>query len=499
MIDHAFLSARQFELFKPVTNDARVASGDIDGDRYCARVSADTRRAEGITLTPDWLVDRMVEQARRAGDFDTIVDAGAGSGRFAFAAAAQFPRASVLAIERNPELAAVLRARVRREGLGDRIAVLEGDYRELPLPLCGRALFIGNPPYVRHHDIPAQWKEWYRAGMAERGIAASRLAGLHAHFLLRSVQMMRPGDAWCLVTAAEWLDNGYGAALRQLVSAPGGPGLTAVWLATTDEPVFPDALVSAVVIEGVASGDASTVTLGRLVGRRFEPTRDLGADAIRAASRWSALCQPEMLAAPDGIELGEIFRVTRGQVTGMNAAWVLPDDAPTAWRALAVPSVTRAREIIDGSVSADDAAQRLRRVIDLPADPDALGDAQREAAQQIIARARRMGADQSYVARARQPWFAVGMRPPPRAFVSYMGRRPPVFQPNSQRVSFLNIAHGLYPREPVVDADLLRMLDHLNRTTGLYAGRVYGGGLAKFEPSDIARLRLPARLWETAR
>jgi hypothetical protein len=68
-----------------------------------------------------------------------------------------------------------------------------------------------------------------------------------------------------------------------------------------------------------------------------------------------------------------------------------------------------------------------------------------------------------------------------------------VFTANPQRVSFLNIAHGLYPRQPIAMSDLNRMLEHLNVNTTLYSGRVYGGGMAKFEPSDVARLRVPAK------
>ncbi len=494
-LDESPVHARLRERAKLRALDAQD-SDDREGDAYCAAVSPAARRAEGITFTPAWLVERMCERASALGSFDTIIDAGAGSGRFTFAALARFPNARVIAVEPNAELADLLRRRAARDGLQARLQILEGDYRDARLPLAGRALFIGNPPYVRHHDIAGEWKDWYRAGMAEQGIAASQLAGLHAHFLLRTTQLMRPGDAWCFVTAAEWLDNGYGSALRRLLGAPGGAGLQGVWLAPADEPVFPDALVSAVVIDGVAGSQPEQVTLGRIVARRFEATRSIDAASVAGNERWSPLCQPAPMPSLAGIELGALFRVTRGQVTGMNAAWVLPDEAPEAWRALAVPAVTKAREIIDGTVHAVDARQRLRRVVDLPRELDALDDAQRLAADQLIERARRIGAHDTYIARQRTPWFAVGMREPPQAFVSYMGRRPPVFAPNPQRVSFLNIAHGLYSREPVAQADLLRLLDHLNRNTGLYAGRVYGGGLAKFEPSDIARLRLPASVWE---
>lgn len=484
----------QADLFEPpaAPSNAQAASAEV----HCAALAPDVRRAQGLTLTPHWLIELMLDHAAASGSFDTIVDAGAGTGRFTFAAAARFPKACVLAVEQNAELVALLRTAIQHADLQGRVFVIEGDFRTVHLELAGRVLFVGNPPYVRHHDIGTQWKAWYRDGMARRGISASQLAGLHAHFMLRMAALARPGDCWCLVTAAEWLDNGYGSALRQLTTQPQGLGLQALWLAPPEEPVFADALVSAVVFAGTVGEDVRRVSFGRVAGHRLTALRGLDSAAVQASERWSELCQFEERPPSSGTEIGDLFKVTRGQVTGLNAAWILPPDAPADWQALGVAAVTRAREIIDGTVLAGDAAKRVRRVIDLPSELDQLAPHLRAAADQLVARARVLGAHSSYVARQRAAWFSVGMRAPPAAFVSYMGRRPPVFSPNPHGLSYLNIAHGLYPRVPVSLSELTRMLDHLNVNTALFSGRVYGGGLAKFEPSDIARLRLPQAVWE---
>ncbi len=480
----------QSELF------ASPEDADAPGERCCAAMSIEQRRASGITLTPTWLVDRMLDLVEARGSFDTIVDAGAGSGRFAIAAARRFRSSRVLAVENDPRMVELLRQRIRDGGVQERIDVVESDFRLAPLEPRGRMLYLGNPPYVRHHDIEAQWKQWYRDGMAALAIGASQLAGLHAHFMLRAVQLMRPGDALCFVTAAEWLDNGYGSALRELFTTQGGAPLRSLWLAPADEPVFPDALVSAVLLEVECMARGVPVRLGLIRQRRFERVREI--ESLDSGSRWSALCQPGRLEVAQGIELGELFRITRGQVTGRNEVWVLPAESDVVANELTVPAVTRAREIINGSVLAADARSRACRVVNLPRDLDQLGTEQRLAALHFIELALARGADQGYIARHRKPWFALDMREPPAAFVSYMGRRPPVFRPNPQRLSYLNIAHGLYPREPITAGRLRRVLDHMNRSTDLYSGRVYGGGLTKFEPSDVARLRVPACVLDAA-
>jgi adenine-specific DNA-methyltransferase len=473
------------------------SSCDALGDAFCLANDAQSRRVQGITLTPAWLVERMLDEVSLEA-FDTIVDCGAGTGRFTIAAARRFPKARVVAVEQNPELIALLRQRLSEFGLNKRVSVVEGDFREVDIPRAGRTLFLGNPPYVRHHDIAPQWKQWYAHRMAAFGVSASRLAGLHAHFMLRSAELMQPGDALCFVTSAEWLDNGYGSALRALLARGAPLSLQGLWTADGSQPVFADALVSSVVLRARCGAVEGGIRTGMIDGEALRTLHQISPTQLAASARWSAWCRPVLTVPTSGIELGELFRVTRGQVTGLNAAWVLAEGQSDMPRSLTVASVTRAKELIDDVVASKAGVDHLRRVAALPADLDAVPLEHREAVTRFLERAKTMGADQTYIARHRKPWHAVDMRAPPAAFVSYMGRRPPVFRANPWGASFINIAHGLYSRQALSFDTLTRVLQHLNHNIDLHAGRMYGGGMAKFEPGDIARLRLPAELLDGA-
>ena len=73
-----------------------------------------------------------------------------------------------------------------------------------------------------------------------------------------------------------------------------------------------------------------------------------------------------------------------------------------------------------------------------------------------------------------------------------MARRPPAFVRNPVGVHHVNVAHGLYPREPMTAEALDRLADALSTSATTAGGRIYAGGLTKFEPGEMARLAVPS-------
>ena len=421
-------------------------------------------------------------------------------------------------MEIDPAAAIIGRASLAAAGFAGRSAVLLGDYRCARLPPAeGPTLFLGNPPYVRHHQIAAPGKDWLRRAAREQGLPASGLAGLHAHFFLATARHAALGDLGVLITAAEWLDVNYGLLVRELLL--GALGGQAVHLIEPATAVFADAVATSVIACFRPGATPEAIRMRRVAGPaelgELTGGTPVAAVVLRATSRWGPLLRaPAPSAATLGsatpetarpgsagprrpgrlreghVELGELCRVHRGQVTGANAVWVTAGPHPLIPARFCVPAVTRARELIAaGPVLAPGAP--LRQVISLPADLDELTSGERAGVARFLRHAAAAGAADSYVARHRTPWWRVRLGAPPPIMASYMGRRPPVFVRNQAGASYLNIAHGLYPREPLDPRVLDALAAYLSRSVSPEQGRVYAGGLIKFEPREMERLLVP--------
>jgi len=472
----------------------RVRAGeDPLGDEFLRVRCSLQRRLTGAIYTPQPVVRSMTTWLSQQGEISRVVDPGAGSGRFILAAGRAFPKAQLIAIEPDPVAALMLRANVCAHGWLSRTAILSTDYRNVELaPSDGATAFVGNPPYLRHHHIEPKWKAWYASAFGRFGIRASALAGLHLHFLLKTCLIATRGDVGTLITPAEWLDVNYGSALRQLFAGQlGGIGLHVLEPAVA---AFPGtATTAAIVCFRIGEVDApvrvrsvpSVEGLDGLArGALIERVR------LRTQEKWSPVVRPAKDECPTGTELGELFRVHRGQVTGANQIWIAGAQAQELPDRVKLAAVTKAVDLFKAGSQLDDPAS-LRRVIDLPVELDQLCDDERARIHAFLAWARARGAHSSYIARHRKAWWSVGLRSPAPILCTYMARRAPQFTLNTCGARHINVAHGLYPRAPISVQALTRLVSWLNRHVDTGSGRTYAGGLTKFEPREIERLRVP--------
>jgi hypothetical protein len=394
------------------------------GDRFLSLRSQADRRSTGAVYTPLPIVRSMVRWLRSQGELTRIVDPGAGSGRYTVAAARAFPAARLVAVEQDPLAALLLRANLAVLGLAGRSQIIVDDFRNVALPVIdGRTGFIGNPPYVRHHQIDTQWKTWYAERFADLGIKASRLAGLHLHFFLKAQALARPGDVGAFITSAEWLDVNYGAALRRLLVD--NLGLEALHVLEPAVEAFPGTATTAAIAcfnVGARRRSVKLRDVTRLTGLNgLSAGKATSRASLRDNDKWSSVIRPLGDAGADRIELGELFGVHRGQVTGKNSVWIAGAHARTLPARVRYPTITRARELFSAGAQLG-STDTLRHVIDLPADLAGFDAADRRRIRRFLGWARSQGADTSYIATHRQAWWSVGLRAPAPILCTYMAR-----------------------------------------------------------------------------
>jgi hypothetical protein len=410
------------------------------------------------------------------------------------AASRRFPHADLVAAEIDPLATLLCRAHLTATGLANRAQVVVGDFRALSLPrVAGPTLFLGNPPYIRHHAIDPSWKAWLSGTARVLGFRASQLAGAHVHFFLKTAMLAQPGDLGVYVTSAEWLDVNYGDLVRRLFAGPLG-GLE-LRLLDPRAQAFPDATTSAV-IAGFRVGSShpsvhlrSAETVDALGAKR--EGRRLPRQELEVARRWTPFFRVKRAAPRGFVELGELCRVSRGQVTGANSVWIVDEHTPTLPASVLHATVTKARELF-AAAPAIRHVSALRVVVDLPEELDELTRQERRFVEAFLEFARAHGAHEGYIAQHRRPWWSVRLHPPAPILATYMARRPPVFVRNLVGARHINIAHGLYPLVPLSATALDALARHLSTSVSTADGRTYAGGLTKFEPKEMERLLVPA-------
>ncbi len=156
--------------------------------------------------TPDNVVDgfwKVLKRHRQAiGD---VVDLGAGDGRFAFGGSYRLYHGYEIDRTRLPVGSLPNSANVFHKCAFE---IEREDY-----DVC-----VGNPPYVRHHDIEAGWREeLVQRIKRDFGVEANRLSNLFVYFMCLGLSKTKDDGLVALLIPFEWVSRPSTRPLRELI------------------------------------------------------------------------------------------------------------------------------------------------------------------------------------------------------------------------------------------------------------------------------------------
>jgi predicted RNA methylase len=368
-------------------------------------------------------------------------------------------------------------------------------------------LLVTNPPYVRHHHLSIAEKARLQSLVASAaGLQLSGLAGLYCYFLLLSHPWMAKGAIASWLIPSEFLDVNYGGKIKEYLLRR--VTLLRIHRFDPNDVQFDDALVSSAVVwfrkEPPPAGHTVQFTYG---GTHVTPARrkDVPADVLSGEAKWTPLFKGNAKGRTDAPTMADLFTIRRGIATGANEFFILAREEAARRHlpdSVLTPILPSPRYLESDEVLADKdgfpSIERQLVLVDCALSEDEV-ERRYSVLAAYLAEGKVKGVDQTYLCSHRQPWYAQEARPAPLFLCTYMGRgekaRPFRFILNHSRAIAANVYLLLYPKPPLQrllqqdPANARRVwqaLNTLSAETLMGGGRVYGGGLYKMEPKELA-------------
>lgn len=484
-----------------------------------ARKSQQERNKAGQFATPAFLASQMAEYVSEIWETRTdrirFLDPALGTGSLYSALRATL-EPDLIESATGIEIDASFTSAAARLWADTGLRILKADFTRLPPPPKEQRhnLILTNPPYVRHHHLNQQEKLRLRQlSLAALGKKINGLAGLYCYFMLLSHEWLSDGGVGVWLVPSEFMNVNYGRALRHYLTT--NVTLLRVHRFDPNELQFDDALVSsAIVVFEKTRPDPKHSPVLSYGGTLVRPSRakQISLPDLADSQKWGAMQTagrrghhtPRSYAPT----LGKLFTIKRGIATGANNFFVLPKEEADrrgfadAFLKPILPSPRYLKQtVVDSDVHG-------YPVIDTPLaliDTDLPEEEIRHICPPLwdyLKKGELLGLRSRYILAKRKPWYKQENRLPAPFLCSYMGRpgagrRTFRFFWNRTEAVAANVYLLLYPtgalaellrKEPDRSAVVFDFLQHVRDAELVREGRVYGGGLHKLEPKELAHV-----------
>ena len=484
-------------------------------DRLDADKTQEERNRKGQFATPTMLALDILYHAKKLlpkNQKIRFIDPAFGTGAFYSALLRTFPKTRIqkaVGIEIDPHYAKPAIELWKDTGL--ELSIEDFTLAKPPAPNNRFNLIICNPPYVRHHYIVNGNKTRLRQSTKGAcGVEINGLAGLYCYFLgLSHIWMAKDGLAGWLIPS-EFMDVNYGKAVKAYLLEK--VTLLHIHRFDPNEVQFGDALVSSAVVwfkNAKPSKDHNVkFTFG---GSLDKPklTKIVPSEILMSESKWTRFPALEIREESKICTLSDYFTIKRGLATGCNEYFILTSEEiekKKLPKSMFHPILPSPRYLPVDEVKADSEGNPVldRRLflLDCHLTEDKI-KTEFPTLWEYLQEGKKRGITERYLCRHRSPWYSQEDRPSPQFICTYLGRgdvksgKPFRFIYNHSKATVANVYLALYPKPSLENLikkkhstarKIWKILNEICPKAMLEEGRVYGGGLHKLEPKELAKV-----------
>ncbi|MCL4512153.1 MAG: class I SAM-dependent methyltransferase [Bacteroidetes bacterium] len=371
-------------------------------------------------------------------------------------------------------------------------------------------LIVCNPPYVRHHHLSIKQKEKLQRLVGAAAMTRlNGLAGLYCYFLLYAHAWLEEDGYACWLVPSEFMDVNYGTEVKEYLLSK--VTLLRVHRFDAINVQFDDALVSSAILWFKKSAPPLNHVVEFSFGGTLtkpEIIQSIPAIQLGKAAKWSRTALREGKDEENtSIRLGDLFEIKRGLATGANDFFILPSDEahrlklPEKFLIPILPSPRYLKqEVIEGDAKGNPLIDQKLLLLSCN-----LPESELKRLHPKLWDYYQIGLDrkinETYICSHRSPWYSQEFRSPAPFLCTYMGRHgagkenPFRFILNYSKAVAANVYLLLYPKPSLgwyikeSPDSLKKIWEALGRISAgslVAEGRVYGGGLHKLEPKELA-------------
>lgn len=376
---------------------------------------------------------------------------------------------------------------------------------------------ICNPPYSRHHHLSSDEKIRLQT-LANRmtGIKASQLSGLYCYFMLISHSWLADDGLACWLVPSEFMDVNYGQHLKEYLTTR--VSLLRVHRFSPKELQFGDALVSTSVIWFRKTKPSTNCKVEFTYGGTIKEPRKrhiLSIDSLRNMRKWNHLSttikfsNTNTIGKSEDTKLSDFFHIRRGLVTGANKFFILSPAQISEYNLppeFLTPILPSSRYLSSNEIQADDTENPILKqplfLLNCSL-PEYAIQFDYPSLWEYLQSGIQIGIHERYLCRHRSPWYLQERRDPALFLCTYMGRQsvrrtnPFRFILNHSKAVAANGYLMLYPtpflerifqRRPKLIRTVWETLNAIELQALVSEARVYGDGLYKLEPKELANV-----------